>query len=109
MDRNTKALTILTDDTMPRSTREGWNNWKKSAAREVLLDDLQQGLLPADAAELSAEEAWEICYQHMAEFVPVVFDQFKERLRDHRKQVWADLIQAASESDSLAHDRHLFP
>jgi hypothetical protein len=83
MDRNTKALTILTDDTMPRSTREGWNNWKKSAAREVLLDDLQQGLLPADAAELSAEEAWEICYQHMAEFVPVVFDQFKERLRDH--------------------------
>jgi hypothetical protein len=94
---------------MPRSTKEGWIDWKKSAARQVLMDDLQCGLLPVDAAELSAEEAWEICYQHMAEFVPVVFSQFKLRLRDHRRQVRADMIRATSESDSLAHDRRLFP
>jgi hypothetical protein len=28
--------------------------------------------------ELSAEEAWEIVYSHMAEFLEVVFSQFKE-------------------------------
>jgi hypothetical protein len=45
----------------------------------------------------------------MAEFVPVVFSQFKERLRDHRKQVGADITQAARELEYLAHDRSLFP
>jgi hypothetical protein len=65
-----------------------------------------------DADELSAEEAWEICYQHMEEFItpkPVVFSQFKERLRDHRKQVGANVTRAGVESAALARDRLLFP
>jgi hypothetical protein len=94
---------------MPRSTREGWIDWKNSAAKEILMDDLHCGLLPADAADLSALEAWDICYKHMVEFVAVDYDQFKDRLRDHRRQVRKDVIRAASESDSLAHDRRLFP
>ena len=72
------------------------------------MDDLHCGLLPADAADLSALEAWDICYKHMVEFVAVDYDQFKDRLRDHRRQVRKDVIRAASESDSLAHDRRLF-
>ena len=67
------------------------------------MDDLHCGLLPADAADLSALEAWDICYKHMVEFVAVDYDQFKDRLRDHRRQVRKDVIRAASESDSLAH------
>jgi hypothetical protein len=91
------------------SAREGWIVWQKSQAREILLDDLQSGLLPVNADELSAEEAWDLVYQHMAEFVPVVFSQFKERLRDHRRQVGKNMIRAASESEALVHDRRLFP
>jgi hypothetical protein len=34
--------------------------------------------------------------------------QFKERLRDHRKQVGADITRAARELEYLAHDRSLF-
>jgi hypothetical protein len=67
----------ITNATMPRSRREGWIDWKKSTAGEVIMDDLQRGLLPVDAAELLAEEAWDIGYQHMANFFPVVFSQFK--------------------------------
>jgi hypothetical protein len=94
---------------MPRLTRPGWIHWKSSAARKILLDDLERGLLPVDPAELSAEEAWSVCYSHMAEFVPVVFSQFKERLRDHRQQVGGNITRAARESEALEHDRHLFP
>jgi hypothetical protein len=49
------------------------------------MNDLQKGVLPINAEEMSAEEAWTIGYRHMAEFVRagVVFDQFKERLQDH--------------------------
>jgi hypothetical protein len=66
-------------------------------------------LLLADADELSAEEAWEIMYSNMAEFVNVVFSQVKERLRDHRKQVGEQTARSAPELEALAHDRLLFP
>ena len=46
------------------------------------MDDLHCGLLPADAADLSALEAWDICYKHMVEFVAVDYDQFKDRLHE---------------------------
>ena len=89
--------------------REGWIKWKTSTAKQILMDDLQSGILAVDPADMPAEEAWDICYSHMAEFVPVVFSQFKERLRDHCKQVGADITRAARELEYLAHDRSLFP
>jgi hypothetical protein len=89
--------------------REGWIDWKASKARQILLDDLEAGLLPVNADDLSAEEAWDIMYGHMAEFVEVVFSQFKERLRDHRKQVGEQTARSALESEALVHDRLLFP
>ena len=94
---------------MPISTREGWIDWRKSAAKQIIMDDLQCGVLPADAAELSALEAWDICYKHMVGFVSVDYDQYRDRLRDHRLQARKDIVRARSESDSLAHDRLLFP
>jgi hypothetical protein len=73
------------------------------------MEDLICGILPVDANELSAEEAWDICYQHMAEFVDVVFSQFKDRFRDHRKVMGANATRADFESAALARDRLLFP
>ena len=68
------------------------------------MEDLRSGLLPLEASELSAEEAWEICYQHMAEFNRVVFSQFEVRLRDHRAQVTEDTNRADAELEGLQKD-----
>jgi hypothetical protein len=88
---------------------DGWIKWRTSRARIIILDDLETGLLPADATVMSAEEAWEICYSHMAEFVDVVFSQFQARLKDHRRRAGEQMSRAAFESNALAHDRRLFP
>ena len=72
---------------MPRGTRRAsWIEWRKSDARQIVLDDLESELLPLDEDEMSAEAAWEVMYSHMVEFAAVPFDQFKARLTDHRKQ-----------------------
>ncbi len=93
---------------MPRSKKEGWISWRGSEARNVLMMNLIDGILPVEAKRVPAEEAWEI-YKTMDEFANVVFDQFNERLTDHRKQVGENKIRAAKELDALAHDRCLFP
>jgi hypothetical protein len=51
--------------------------------KHIIMDDLQtESYL---LMQKLVEEAWAICYQHMAEFIRAgaVFDQFKERLQDH--------------------------
>jgi hypothetical protein len=72
------------------------------------MQDLIEGILPVEASRVTGEEAWEI-YKTMDEFANVVFKQFKERLRNHRKQVGENQIRAAKELDALEHDRGLFP
>jgi hypothetical protein len=93
---------------MPRSKKEGWISWRGSEARTVLMGDLIDGILPVEASRITAEEAWEV-YKTMDEFAKVVFDQFNERLKDHRKQVGENKIRAAKELDALMHDRRAFP
>lgn len=68
---------------MPRKRKPGTIKWPKSEARNKVLDDLLKGVLPVDAKELSAEDAWELSYKNMVEFKDVPFEQFKDRLRDH--------------------------
>jgi hypothetical protein len=71
---------------MPPSKKPVWIDWRDCVPKHIIMDDLQRGILSLEADELSAEEAWVLCYQHMAEFVSagVVFDQFKERLQGHQ-------------------------
>jgi len=95
---------------MPESTNPDWIDWRNSEARQIILEDLEEGILPLDANEVSAERAWDF-YRHLPEFVGpgVVFSQFKERLKDHRKQVKRRQDQSRRESQALAHDRQLYP
>jgi hypothetical protein len=88
---------------MPPSKKNGWIEWRDSMPKRIIMDDLQAGYLPIDAEEMSAEEAWVVCYQNMAEFVcaGVVFDQFKKRLQDHRKQVRDQTTRATQEEEAL--------
>ena len=54
------------------------------------------------------EEAWEV-HKMMDEFANMVFEQFKECLWDHWKQVSENKIHATKDLNALAHDRCLFP
>jgi hypothetical protein len=69
------------------------------------MKDLINGILPVEG--VTAEQAWEV-YNTMDEFANVVFDQSKERLRDHRNQVGDNKICAATDLEVLMHDRRLF-
>jgi hypothetical protein len=93
---------------MPVARRPGWIDWKASRARQIILDDLEHGVLPVDEEECSIEEAWRF-YSQMAEFVPVAFSQFKERVKGHRKQCREQITRSDLELEMLAHDRQLFP
>jgi hypothetical protein len=66
---------LLIASMAPCSHQEGWIDWKKCDARAIILEDLELGILPI---EMPAAEAWTFYYQNMAEFVKVVFNQFKE-------------------------------
>jgi hypothetical protein len=94
--------------TMPRTKNPDYIDWKNSEAREVIMFDLLEGILPLSADAITAEEAWEI-YRDLPEFSRVVFQQFKERLRDHRKQITQKKCQTAQELQALAHDQALHP
>jgi hypothetical protein len=84
-------------------------DWRSSIAREILLSDLEDGILSTDEKDLSAEEAWEKCYRHFYEFRKVPFEQFKAKLKDHRNQVQRMINASAEEELALAHDRALHP
>ena len=62
-------------------------SWRGSAARKVLLRDLEVGVLDLNDDEASAEEAWEDVYKHLVEFETVPFEQFKKQLQAHCLQV----------------------
>lgn len=83
--------------------------WKNSEARDVLLSDLRDGVLPLNAEELSARQAWDLVYSHLVEFHGVEFPQFRDRLRDHRHQVVRELGNTRWTVDALAHDRQRHP
>jgi hypothetical protein len=89
----------------------GWIKWVNCAAKHIIMDDLLCGILPVSDDEISAEEAWELQYEHMAEFIRdgVVFSQFKARLADHRAKVLKNMAQSTYERDALTHDRLLHP
>lgn len=96
---------------MPTTKNPNFISWRNSIPKRIILEDLIGGILPLEEHELSAEEAWEMCYQHMAEFVTagVVFSQFEARLKDHRRQVKKDLMQSRKGEEAMKKDRLLFP
>ena len=91
-----------------KSKKPGWIDWAKCQAKWIILDDLAEGFVSLDAKEDPAESVWEY-YRDLPEFSgpPVVFEQFKERLRDHRKQVLKCYKRSKREMEALAHDRAL--
>jgi hypothetical protein len=84
-------------------------SWRNSKARLIIIQDLEEKLLPLNENEMSAKEAWDTIYQYTAEFANVPFHQFKAHLNNHRKQVRARLEISFTEEMALAHDQLLHP
>jgi hypothetical protein len=84
-------------------------DWRRSQAKNIILGDLDQGILSTDEDVLSAEETWTTCYSKVWEFRHVPFKQFKARLKDHRAQYKNNLARAMDEDIALNHDRGIHP
>ena len=91
-----------------KSTNQVNIDWIHSETKKVILADLTDGHLSLDENVVSAENAFRVYKAHRPEpFAEVSFDQFKQRLKDHRKQV--KKLHEASQFDEAAfqHDRLL--
>jgi hypothetical protein len=93
----------------PKPKPKPFIDWRKSAAKLIILSNLEEGIIPVDDNQLSAEDAWEGCYKHIVAFRNVPFKQFNDRLKDHRRQQEQKVSAAAEEEIALAHDRRLHP
>ena len=58
----------------------GKTKWGDSAARKMLVMDLDSGILPAFSNELGPKEAWDEVYSKCQEFQGISYKQFRERL-----------------------------
>ena len=73
------------------------------------MNDLLKGVIPVDAKELSAEDAWELSHKNKVEFKDVPFQQFKNRLRDHQQQMKNGLQHNDSEKEASQHNQNVHP
>ena len=94
---------------MPRRN-PGTIDWSKSLSRQLVLGDLENGVISLDETD-SAEELYYLHYIHTNEFQleKVLFPQFKEHLKDHQVQVKKRQEAVQWEMAALAHDKALFP
>jgi hypothetical protein len=86
----------------------GWINWRNSAARAILLQDLEPGGLLNEMDHVPAEEVFNF-YKDSPGFENVTFDQFKDRLSDHRKQALRDRKYAERDAEACRVDRLVHP
>lgn len=96
---------------MPRGQRNpNTIDWTNSESKAIVLDDLESGSISIDNSD-TAEDLYYGMYQFTPEFITegVKFEQFKARLRDHRKQVKDRMERSSWEMAALAHDRLMQP
>jgi len=95
--------------TMPRRN-PGTIDWTKSLSRQMVLDDLENGVVSVDETD-SAEDLYYLFYVHTDEFKreKVLFRQFRDCLRDHREQVKKRQEASQWEMAAFAHDNAIFP
>jgi hypothetical protein len=88
----------------------GWIKWVTAEAREIILFDLIEGVLPLTEEEFPTKDAWEV-YREFPEFIEqrVVFSQFKERLKGHREQVTLLKARSTVEEDAFLKHMQLHP
>ena len=93
---------------MPPSKNPDWIDWRNSAAREIMLEDLQPGDILYEQPKASAQKLFEY-YKHFPEFKKVVFSQLEARLKSYRKNASERVARSRLEAKWLQHDRSIYP
>ena len=90
---------------MPRSRNPEFIDWAKSRSKKILMDDLENDVLPLDESLVPASVAWEH-YRLFPEFIQegVVYEQFESSLDRHRKAVKKKKRHFADQLSALEHD-----
>ena len=93
-------------------------SWRKSKAKKILMEDLEENFLSLSENQFSTEDAWD-AYRTLPEFKKVPFSQFKRQLKAHRSQVSirkerlgeeeAALIQFRSKNPRKMHNNQYAP
>jgi len=91
-----------------RKTQEKGIAWRNSAAKFMILEDLDEGVLPLEEEAVSTLDAWEY-YKKLDEFRGVPFGQFKRQLKAHREQVGRKNDRSNKQWAAFLHDQQLFP
>ena len=86
----------------------GYIDWRSSAAKAIILRDLEPDGQLFGMDHLPAETVFEF-YRGLPGFENVVFDQFKKRLADHRTQSARDRRYAERDAEACRVDRLVHP
>lgn len=82
--------------------------WRTSAARNILLYDLETGKLSLNENETSTHKAWQT-YSKYSEFASVEYPVFEHFLKEYRTKGTKKAWRAFSEEVALSKDRQLHP
>ncbi len=82
--------------------------WRTSAARTIILEDLEETFLPLTELQFTTEDAWR-GYRHLPELSLVPFSQFKRQLKAHREQVCVRKETLGEEEAALIQFRMMNP
>ena len=92
---------------MPRC-RKGWVDWKKLKAKKILMEDLENEVLPLSEEEMLAANCWKT-HQQFSEFGEIQFNCFEERLAGHRQVVEHQKTVLHCDEEFFLHDQMLCP
>ena len=87
----------------------GWIDWQNSAAREIMMEDLEPGGWLYGEDDLDAKLVYDVYKSRQEEFSDVPFDQFEARYNDATKKAAKRRARSALEEEYLHHDRQLYP
>ena len=94
---------------MPKS--KGWIDWRTSAAREIVMEDLATGgwLEAIDNPLDKAPMIFQVYKHTYEEFEDVVYDQFEARLKDYVRENSKSKERSKEEEKWMREDRKLHP
>ena len=92
-----------------KKKKEGWVNWKKHAAKEIMMEDLEPGGWLYEQENENVRTIFSIYQDKQEEFRDVPFDQFEERYLAATKAAVKRRARSAKEEEFLKHDRILYP
>ena len=106
-----RVATTTTTATTTSMSRPGWIDWRKSAAKEILLQDLETGgwLDAIDNVLDKAPVIFQVYKHTYEEYEKVVYDQFEARLKDYVRDKSKIKERSNEEEKWMREDRKLRP